>query len=238
MPNIKFVHLSKNSRKSIREALIAGTLTTAIIPLGSTEQHNEHLAMEQDSASAQYLSEKIAKKLFPRVIVTPTVSIGSSPHHMHHAGTLSFQPETLALVLKDIVNSLSQHGFKKIVILNGHGGNVRALEKFLETIKPLNHIAFQFISYWDVLDKNFLSSYFDESAIIPGHAGIFETSFALSAFPDNVDMSAEYPKEFSENKNENFKRDKLLFDESRRANKTIGNRCIEYIVDNLSKYIE
>ena len=70
MSNITSVRLGKNSRKSIREALYSNTLTTAIIPLGSTEQHNEHLAMEQDAAGVEHIAVQVAKKLFPHVIVT------------------------------------------------------------------------------------------------------------------------------------------------------------------------
>ena len=70
MSQIKSVLLWENQRRYIREAIDAGTLKGAIIPAGSTEQHNEHLAMYHDTQSAVYVSKLAAEKLFPQVIVT------------------------------------------------------------------------------------------------------------------------------------------------------------------------
>ena len=233
MSGIKSVQLGKNSRKTIREALSTGTLTTAIIPLGSIEQHNEHLSIEQDSAVIEYIANQVAKKLFPQVIVTPVVSIGSAPHHMHHPGTLSLQSETLTLVLHDIVDSLAKHGFKYIIILNGHGGNVRALDKHMDAIKPPEGIEFLFYSFWDAADNNFIKNKLGVSAIFPGHAGIFETSLALSIFPENVDMSVEYPDMFLKTENPGIERDYMLFNESRQASAEIGGDLLQHIIENL-----
>ena len=237
MTNITSVQLGKNTRKSIREALATGTLTTAIIPLGSTEQHNEHLAMEQDAAGIEYIANQVAERIFPQAIVTPVVSVGSAPHHMHHPGTLSLRPETLILVLHDIVTSLEKHGFQYIVVLNGHGGNVRALGNQLDDIKPSDLTGFLFLSYWDVVEHDFVTKHLEKSAIFPGHAGIFETSFALAAFPENVDMDAEYPESFIKNGEPWVSRDHLLFDESRRSSATIGTQFIQHIVDQLKQRI-
>ena len=238
MSNITSVRLGKNSRKSIREALYSNTLTTAIIPLGSTEQHNEHLAMEQDAAGVEHIAVQVAKKLFPHVIVTPVISVGSSPHHMHHPGTLTLQTQTLVLLLRDIVDSLAKHGFKYIMILNGHGGNVRALDKHLDEIKPSENVKFLFCSFWDVANHDFIKNTIGESAIFPGHAGIFETSFALAAFPQNVDRSATYPEKLLKSDDPAVARDHLLFNESRQATAKIGEAILQHIVENLQNKIK
>ena len=72
---IKSVLLWENQRRYIREALDAGELKGAIIPTGSTEQHNEHLAMIHDTASALHVSKLAAEKLYPQVIVTTPLSL-------------------------------------------------------------------------------------------------------------------------------------------------------------------
>ena len=86
---IKSVLLWENQRRYIREAIDAGELKGAIVPTGSTEQHNEHLAMIHDTASASHVSELAAEKLRPQVIVTTPLAIGVSEHWMDHKGTLT-----------------------------------------------------------------------------------------------------------------------------------------------------
>src|SRR5262249_9221204 len=101
MPHIKSVLLWENQRRFIREALDAGTLRAAIVPTGSTEQHNEHLAMEHDTASALHVSRLVALQLFPQVIVTTPLAIGVSEHWMDHKGTLTLRAEVFCEVLHD-----------------------------------------------------------------------------------------------------------------------------------------
>ena len=86
--NPRKVLLWECTRREIRESLNAGKLKAAIIPTGSTEQHNEHLAMIQDTASALLIAKETALNLYPEVIVTTPVPIGISPHWMDRRGTL------------------------------------------------------------------------------------------------------------------------------------------------------
>ena len=76
------VLLWENTRKEFRELLEGGDLKAVILPVGSTEQHNEHLAMIQDTASATLLAQQAALLLYPRVLVATPVSVGISPHWM------------------------------------------------------------------------------------------------------------------------------------------------------------
>src|SRR5699024_12576284 len=64
-----------------------------------------------------------AEEFFPKVVVTPTVNYGVSPHHMDFPGTITLRPETLSDILEDIVSSLKKHGIKKFLFVNAHGGN-------------------------------------------------------------------------------------------------------------------
>lgn len=125
------VLLWESTRKEIREGIESGRLKAAIIPTGSTEQHNEHLAMIQDTASAVLVAQQAALALWPQVTVVTPVPVGISPYWMERKGTLTLRPETFLAMVYDICDSLGQHGLKTIFIVNGHGGNDKPLKEHL-----------------------------------------------------------------------------------------------------------
>src|SRR2546426_3094089 len=127
--NPRKVLLWESTRKEFREALEGGALKAVIVPTGSTEQHNEHLAMINDTASVTLVAQQAALLLYPQVMVATPVSVGISPHWMDRKGTLSLRKETFLAVVYDICESLKTHGVKNILILNGHGGNVTPLKQ-------------------------------------------------------------------------------------------------------------
>ena len=186
------VRLAKFTRREFRQALDEGQFRAAIVPTGSNEQHLEHLAMEHDIASASYVATEAAKKLYPDAVVSVPMAIGISEHHMEHKGTISAKPGPWLSVLFDAVESLTRHGIKKVLILNGHGGNCRPMEGILPqwdlyfaAMDP--DIDIQFHSYWD------LSRETAEGLCkggVPGHAQEYETAFALALFPENIRSEA------------------------------------------------
>ncbi len=91
-----------------------------IFPVGSTEQHGPAGPLGVDSYAAIALAEDAAKE--KGVLVAPPLWFGDSPHHLDVPGTISLRTETLAEVARDVIRSLARHGFKKIIILNGHKG--------------------------------------------------------------------------------------------------------------------
>lgn len=105
---------------------------TVLVPIGSTEQHGKHMAVDTDAFTAQEMSLRVAKKT--GVLVAPVISYGYSPHHMNFAGSVTLTFQTLINVLKEVCGSLLHHGFKKIVVMNAHGGNnapiAQALKEF------------------------------------------------------------------------------------------------------------
>ena len=117
------VLLWESTRKEFREAVEGNTLKAMIVPTGSTEQHNEHLAMIQDTASVTLVAQQAALALFPQVMVATPVPVGISPHWMDRKGTLTLRKETFLAVVYEICESLKTHGITRILILNGHGGN-------------------------------------------------------------------------------------------------------------------
>ena len=186
MSQIKSVLLWKNQRRYIREAIDAGTLKGAIIPTGSTEQHNEHLAMIHDTASALHVSNLAAQKLFPQVIVTTPLAIGVSEHWMDHKGTLSLRAEVFGEVLYDVADSLRRHGIENVLIINGHAGNAGPVLERLDGFRERLGVNIDFHSYWEAYTPEFVKEQM-ETGKCPGHAAEFETAFALAAFPENVD---------------------------------------------------
>ncbi|MGR3765944.1 creatininase family protein [Rossellomorea sp. NS-SX7] len=111
--------------EEVEEAL--KTVKMAIIPVGAHEQHGPHMAESCDAVLATEMAKKLAERMHPHVLVTPTINMGVSPHHLNFPGTISLKPDTLIAILRDIVQSLKHQGIKKFLFLNAHGGNQAAL---------------------------------------------------------------------------------------------------------------
>ena len=188
------VSLGKLTRRKFRERITSGQLQACIIPVAAIEQHLEHLAMEHDWRSVNHVALAVARRLQPRTLVAQGLMAGVSEHHMKHPGTLSLRPGTFLSVLNDMIESMARAGFRHILVLNGHGGNVAPCggvwEQFQHIVRDVN---LHFLSYWDVLTaddaRELLTGGHRLPDDMPGHAQEFETSIALAAFPDNVRQS-------------------------------------------------
>ena len=105
---------------------------TAIVSVSSTEQHGPHLPVKTDAVIGYELCKRSVKRLFEetgiRIVIAPPIHFGMSLHHMSFPGTVSLKPETLIEVLVDVCWSLTHYGFRKIVIVNSHGGNRTVLD--------------------------------------------------------------------------------------------------------------
>ncbi len=97
-----------------------------ILPIGATEQHGRHLGVGADYLIAQEIAQRIGAQT--NILVAPTLNYGMSHQHLDFAGTLSLSPTTLSAVLQDIFQSLYRHGFRRVLVVNGHGGNQPALQ--------------------------------------------------------------------------------------------------------------
>ncbi|MBI1903143.1 MAG: creatininase family protein [Planctomycetia bacterium] len=186
--------LGKLTRREFRQRMQSGELRCCIIPVAAVEQHLEHLQMEHDWRSACHVAELVAARLRPHVVVAQGLMCGISEHHMQHIGTLSLRPGTFLAVLSDMLDSMVRAGFKNIVVLNGHGGNVAPCRGIWDQFVRQTHVNLHFLPYWEVLSEqdaiDLLKSGHRLPYDLPGHAQEFETSFAMSAFPENVRLDA------------------------------------------------
>ncbi|WP_342748045.1 creatininase family protein [Melghirimyces profundicolus] len=117
--------LTEMTWPEVKQAL--NTVKLAIIPVGAHEQHGPHMKESCDAVLATEMSKRLAERLHPFALVTPTVNFGVSHHHANFPGTISLQPETLICVLRDMVVSLKHHGISRFLFLNAHGGNQSTL---------------------------------------------------------------------------------------------------------------
>src|ERR671922_415838 len=101
--------------------------STVVVPFGAVEQHGPHLPLDTDAVLADRLGPLLAERL--DALCAPTIRIGCSQHHLAFAGTLSLRPQTLQMIVHDLVDSLVRHGFRRIVLLATHGGNEPPLQE-------------------------------------------------------------------------------------------------------------
>jgi creatinine amidohydrolase len=173
-------------RGEIREARDAGAVV--LIPVGSTEQHGEHLAVNMDVAMATAVCARAAETVdeFP-VLVAPPVWSGYSPHHMEHPGTITLRFATFAAFLTDVVDCIWQHGFRHIVLINGHGGNVGHLTALANKLATSGRPVVQ-ANWWSMVGDDF-AEILDGDLKGVGHACEAETSGYLALDPTGVDLS-------------------------------------------------
>ncbi len=153
----------------------------AVLPWGATEAHNLHLPYATDTIQAEAVAAMAAERAWAngaRVLVLPAVPFGVQTGQREVAFCINMNPSTQALVLRDICASLIDHGVKKLVILNGHGGNdFKQMIRELQGVVPLTIAQ---VNWYQVVNAK---EYFDE----PGdHAGELETSVTMYLRPDLV----------------------------------------------------
>jgi creatinine amidohydrolase len=153
-----------------------------IIPLGSTEQHGPHLPLGTDYYSALEMSKKVSAKT--GMVVAPLLWLGYCKHHMGFAGTINISHETMEQFLFESVQSLIQHGFKRFLFFNWHGGNNIIQSKLIHRINSTTQVVAIAIGYGSPIQKREekKEDFFD------WHAGVNETSIMLHLKPGLVRM--------------------------------------------------
>ncbi len=158
----------------------------AILPIGSIEQHGLHLPLDTDAFDARYLAEHVADACSdPKPLALPLISYGVSYEHDEFAGTISIKNDTLAHLVYEIGMSVSRNGIKKLVIINGHGGNIPAVTFAAQMI---NRDAGVFVCV-DTGETSDVDVQMIADTPNDIHAGEIETSAALAVRPELVQMS-------------------------------------------------
>ncbi len=164
----------------INEAIEAQQV--CIIPCGAVEQHGHHLPLDVDLVCPGGIARGVGQAMPEKVLVLPTIAYGYTGHVMDFPGTINTHYETFIRQVLDVTKSLAYHGFKKIILLNGHGSNMPNLDLAARRTNLETDAECLLIAWWHLLmiEKGFVDSVRDSS--FPGgwsHACELETSLYL-----------------------------------------------------------
>jgi len=168
----------------------------ALLPVGSIEQHGPHLPLDTDSFDAQYLARQVAAACSsPKPLVFPLIPYGVSYHHDDFTGTISISNDTLSRMVYEIGMSAAKSGITKLIIINGHGGNVPTL-KFAAQMINRDARIFTTVDTGETSDAD-LDAICETANDV--HAGEIETSTSLFVRPHLVNMrkAKKFVPEFS-----------------------------------------
>ena len=171
----------------INDAIELGKV--CILPCGAVEQHGPHLPLDVDLVCPTEIALGAGRALPEKVLVLPTVAYGYTGHVMDFPGTINNDFEHFIHCVLDITKSLAYHGFKKIILLNGHGSNMPNLDLVARRTNLETDAECVPIAWWNLLtvDKEFLPGWRESK--FPGgcaHACELETSLYLYLDGDNV----------------------------------------------------
>ncbi len=186
MPRLNWKELTREELGIVlHEAIV-------VLPTAATEQHGPHLTTGHDTFTVTEVAHRAADRVgeSSTVIVTPVLQFGSSDHHLPFGGTLSLRSETYLLVVQDLLRSMITSGAKKVLVLNGHGGNHELNEVAIRDVSREQEetagISLAAASYWTIAARALAESGDFTGARVPGHAGQFETAMMLAIEPQRV----------------------------------------------------
>lgn len=156
-----------------------------LLAVGATEQHGPQLPTGTDILLSSTVTDRAAERAAAssprRLVIAPALAVGASDHHRRFGGTLSLRPSTMISMLGDLLDSIVAAGGRRVMIINGHGGNVGVCHAAAGAAAATADICVAVLDYWRLLDENQKLT-----GPVPGHAGWFETSLVLAVRPDLV----------------------------------------------------
>ena len=208
---------------------------TVILPVASMEQHGPHLPVGVDTILCEAVCKLAAEAVHGEmpVVVAPTLWCGMAEHHMDYGGTFTFDIPTYRAVLLSFLRSIGRHGFKRVFIVNGHGGNISALAAFLPDFAVETGLTIRATTYFELAQPAMPAILEDQERV--RHACEGETSLMLALAPDLVrqDKLAQAhgpknstPKPLGVHQYRSFRSfsDSGVVGDARRASKEKGNR--------------
>jgi len=157
----------------------------AVLPIGSIEVHGPHMPTGTDSITAHEIARIAAEK--EEAVVLPPLYYAYVPESRHFSGTVSLSAKTLLTLLEEVCDEAARNGFKKILIVNGHGGNNALLRIFMRDslTKKKDYVLYAMIEPWAPINE--LAAKLSEGRTF-GHACEIETSIGLHLFGDHIKM--------------------------------------------------
>jgi len=164
-----------------------------LIPLGALEQHGPHLPLDTDSVIAEAVADRVAQRA-GECVVSPSIPVGASSHHLAFPGTASLSEKTLQSVLMEVVQTLLGHGFRGAYLVTGHAGNVGAMAAAMAELDPADRSRVVSFDDWpaqrDAVHLVAEARLDLDRELVGTHGGHFETSIMLAIAPDQVDMAS------------------------------------------------
>lgn len=163
--------------------------TPVVIPTAALEQHGHHLPVFTDSLLVGEVTRRAEAELSDQILLAPVMWLGNSAHHLDFAGTMSAGPRTYIDMVSDMVENFLMHGFRRIVIINGHGGNnvpgQQALFEVRQRHRDEDDLLLLFAAYWALGSQpHQLDPSIRQRAM--QHACEWETSMILAIAPHLV----------------------------------------------------
>jgi creatinine amidohydrolase len=183
------LHLGEYTATEFARAIAEGEFALGIIPTGAVEDHYEHCPLDHDIRSSTHVAAAIAERIYPRAIVLPPLPAGLGEWKIDVPGTVRLQLSTMLAYLYDLVESMTTHGMRRFLVINGHLGNHQPLADGGGEIVRRYPATWRVSTYWNVLTDEEVAAHLSTGRM-PGHATEFETSLALAWFPELVDTDA------------------------------------------------
>ncbi len=211
----------------------------AVMVTGAVEAHGTHMPLGTDVILPTYITETVAKRT--KALVLPPVPFGDSWIFEPYQGTVSVRPVTLIAFYADVMESVFRHGFRFIVVVNGHGGNVSHLRDAAKRATDGGDRAVIIVNWWHDLGKEARRNVIET---IDGHAAEDETSEMLYVRPELVDMKSAQPA-VSDSKyivvSANYRSElypSAVHGDPRPATAEKGRAIVEAAIDELIELIE
>ena len=175
------------------EELAADSLV--VLPTASIEQHGPHLPVGVDTFLCEAVVAVAAQRATNGIVVAPTLRYGDSAHHLPFPGVLTLSSSSYVAAVGELCDSLYRSGFRRLAVINGHGGNdagneIATRDLAHGTGRAERAVTVSAAAYWDIARAALVAETDLTSSLIPGHAGRFETALMLAIRPELVDREA------------------------------------------------
>jgi creatinine amidohydrolase len=163
--------------------------TPVVFPVAALEQHGRHMPVFTDSMLLGEVMRRVSERMGPRVLFAPVLWLGNSDHHLDFAGTLSAPPRVYLDTLSALLENFITHGFKRLILVNGHGGNIVPIQQVVFEVRQRhrtrNDLLLVGTTYWSLGAKpNDVEPRIEQKRM--GHACEWETSMMLRIAPQFV----------------------------------------------------